>query len=272
MALSLQNIEEVFAVSCPAQGREWFAAQRQRVTQAGADLSPLDIALAMARRTLGTAALPSAELAHWNLAEAGRVLLLDAAQKASGLTLVPRAYAQGDEYEREAILKGLIVLDPMGEHCALAVDACRTNVLTMLSAIALDNPYPGRYFGEHEFNQMVLKCLFLGFDVSAVTDLPARLNSSMSRMCYDYLRERMAAGRDFPASIWLTIRVHDIEESQQVFTRYLDSDSERHRYYVTRAIVEQATSSEPSAQGAELLALAQSKARDESVKSLFVGN
>lgn len=240
MKLTVQDLENALTKYASAEAKTWFYEKRGFASGSEEDLMQMDIAMAMARRKMGSEALPDETLQHWNMADVGRVLMLLDAVKTHGKQMVQRYYSQGDEYEREAILKGLMVLDPEGELVSLAVDACRTNVLTMLSSIAMDNHYPSKFFGQHEFNQMVLKCLFLGFDVSSVAELDKCRNPSMSRMCFDYQRERMAAGRDFPVSIWLTIGILDIPESKSVFLQYLESENPRHRYYASRSIIEQA--------------------------------
>ena len=54
-------------------------------------------------------------------------------------------------------------------------------------------------------------------------------------MCYDYLRERVAAGRDFPPSIWLAIRAPDVDAAE-VFQRHLEHEDEAQRYYLACSI------------------------------------
>ena len=244
--MSLQLSKEVLDAQwrdASDDAKAWLSRQ----LMACDDVDALTIALAMARRKVGTGAVREAEakpwLTQWTLADVARVKLLLTAQDAEIIDaqkLVVTAYKQGDEYEKEAILKGLCLLDPNGSLVELAVDACRTNVLTMLSAIALENPYASAFFPEHPFNQMVLKCLFLGFDISRVWQLDTRTNPSMSRMCYDYLRERVAAGRDFPASIWLAIRLQDLPGAEETFLQYVGHSDERQRFYITRSITRDA--------------------------------
>lgn len=214
-------------------GWTWFSQQIELIKSSD-EPSRLDIALAMARRKLGDSLLDPdlAVLPGWRQCDAGRVLLLLEALRnpkliaaLDGEKLVWRAYKLGDEYEKEAILKGLSLLDPAGELSQLAVDACRTNILPMLAAVALFNAYPATFFAEHEFNQMVLKSLFLGLDIVHVGDLSRRANPALSRMCFDYLRERLAANRDLPASIWLAIRPSDIEASLEYLEQCLAMDN-----------------------------------------------
>jgi hypothetical protein len=84
-----------------------------------------------------------------------------------------------------------------------AVEACRTNAQVIFEAIACDNPYPFRYFPELNFNQMVLKALFIGSPLARVIGLEERITSELIRMAEDYASERRAAGRPVPEDITL---------------------------------------------------------------------
>lgn len=216
--ISETQLQSEFKKSCSESAWIWFSLQLNTARNHSDDLAALDIALAMARRKLGDDVLDVTHSiwSNWRLCDAGRVLLVaELCRQQQNLIENPvqRAYRLGDEYEKEAILKGLCLLDPDGALCPLAVDACRTNIVPMLAAIAMSNPYPATFFPEHEFNQMVLKSLFLGLDISRIFNLSGRINPSLSRMCFDYLRERLAASRDLPPSIWLAIRASDVDNS-----------------------------------------------------------
>jgi hypothetical protein len=123
----------------------------------------------------------------------------------SGNRRLLEAYKVGDEKERCAILKGLLLLDPEAKLQATAVDAGRTNSLEVFSALAVGNPYPYLYYSEAEFNQLVLKALFLELDLKHVFGLSKRLNQPLVQMCTDFAEERRAAGRSVPESIKLVL-------------------------------------------------------------------
>jgi hypothetical protein len=78
------------------------------------------------------------------------------------------------------------------------VEAVRANVLSELEAIACENPFPGRYFPEGAFNQLVLKCLFNGIAVRRIAGLAERRSPELKRMVAAYASERRAAGRVVP--------------------------------------------------------------------------
>ncbi len=219
--------------ACSSSQWVWFSDKLTSIHSSDDLLQALQIALAMAKRKVGHAPLcVSNELladhssaAHWQTDEAARVLLILSVMTSPEIKehqllakeLVTRLYQQGDEYEKEAILKGLLLLDSEGELVELAQDSCRTNIITLFTSISQKNPYPAQYFSEGIFNQMVLKSLFLDINIEAIIGLQERINEPMSSMCFDYARERIAASRRVPASIWLTINLALVPQAIKLF-------------------------------------------------------
>jgi hypothetical protein len=62
---------------------------------------------------------------------------------------------RGDARERSAILRVFAGLPDPARFTDIAADACRTNVASVLEAIACDNDYPMRWFADDLFDQMV---------------------------------------------------------------------------------------------------------------------
>jgi len=87
----------------------------------------------------------------------------------------------------------------------LAIDACRTNVLDVFEGIACDNAYPAAHFPEANFNQMVLKAIFMEVSVTRVAGLAQRATAELSRMAADFGDERRAAGRSVPDDVDLIV-------------------------------------------------------------------
>ena len=103
--------------------------------------------------------------------------------------------------ERESLLRGLSLLPYPRRFRGLAVAACRTNAVSEFEAIACDNPFPGDYFSEAAFNQMVLKAVFLDLSVARIVGLGRRAGTELRRMALAYAAERRAAGRKVPANV-----------------------------------------------------------------------
>jgi hypothetical protein len=112
-------------------------------------------------------------------------------------------FAHGDNDERRAILRALPRLRDPARFLTLAVEACRTSVVPVFEAIACDNPFPTTHFPDANFNQMVLKAVFVGVPLARVVGLQTRLSPDLSRMARDYAAERRAAGRAIPDDLAL---------------------------------------------------------------------
>ena len=218
----------------------WLNEKIAAIKKSEQPIDVLQIALAMAKRKVGDEAIKTpSEFTHWRSHEAARVLLLLAAistQVQPAKELLANTYVQGDEFEKEAILKALSLLDPTGDLVALAEDSCRTNIITLFTSISQKNPYPAQYFSEGIFNQMILKSLFLDINIEAIMGLRKRVNHSMSRMCFDYVRERLAASRSVPASIWLTIDLTLQPEAIATFKQFIWDENDQHRFYIAQSL------------------------------------
>lgn len=137
-------------------------------------------------------------------------------------TTLKHYYQAGDSSEKAALLKGLRLLDPEGEAVNLAVNAARCNSVDEFSALALFNDYPAEHFAELNFNQLVLKTLFIGLDISQINKLSSRLNAKLSNMCLSYAIEQALAERIPPASLWLAVNFDQLDdENQQEYAQYV---------------------------------------------------
>jgi hypothetical protein len=228
--------------------RDWFdkalAACAERPLQAsmvlgyysGASrrMGKLALRLAESERSGLERLWPGLPMDHWGLDEAARAALLLAVADSPAdefRVLALQAYELGDSREQESWLRALWLL-PRGERFTNEViDACRTNIKPLFEAIACENPYPSRYFPQLNFNQMVLKTLFMGVELSRIIGFEQRLNRELSEMANDYVSEREAAGRGVPADIWLVIASHAGAEALTRLYRYSHDPDPRHRYH-----------------------------------------
>jgi hypothetical protein len=136
-----------------------------------------------------------------DLADTARVLLLHAAH--ADLATVQRLYSGGSAAERRAVLLALPHLDQLRDGSALALveDALRANDTRLVAAAV--GPYAAAHLPPHAWRHAVLKCLFTGVPVTAVTSLAdrSRGDTELARMLTDYAAERTAAGRPVPADL-----------------------------------------------------------------------
>jgi hypothetical protein len=154
-------------------------------------------------RRVGKTSVEVAERGRWGVDELARAWIL--------LRAYPRVtpeelWAHGDNRERQAVLKALPLLPEPERFEALAVEACRSNVLTVFEAIACENPYPRRHFVELPWNQMVLKAAFNGVALARIVGLDERRNPELARMAADFAAERRAAGRPVPDDLALVMK------------------------------------------------------------------
>ncbi|XYH99679.1 EboA domain-containing protein [Sorangium sp. So ce1128] len=154
----------------------------------------------------------------WRLDELGRVTMITlVSRRLPGPELeqlLGVCYQQGDGRERQALLRALPLLNEAERFVSLAVDACRTNEVPVFEAIACENPYPAAYFPDLNFNQMVLKAMFMGVALARIVGLARRRSGELARMAEDFASERRAAGRSVPADIGLLSLAHEHEHER----------------------------------------------------------
>ena len=143
------------------------------------------------------------------LDELGRACLLlratDCLPQKQQIPFIGDIYQHGDCEEQKALLRILAFLPQPSSHLALAVEACRSNVKPIFEAIACTNTYPFHYFPDANFNQMILKALFIESSLHSIVGLSQRLNPQLRQMARDFASERRVAGRPVPEDIALIL-------------------------------------------------------------------
>jgi hypothetical protein len=114
---------------------------------------------------------------------------------------VRQLYLRGDYHEQRAVLRSLTFLPQPARFLEMAIDACRTNVLDVFEGMACENAYPAAHFPEANFNQMVLKAIFMEVKVERIAGLKDRATADLQRMAVDFGAERRAAGRSVPDAV-----------------------------------------------------------------------
>ncbi|MGK4007281.1 EboA domain-containing protein [Sorangium sp. So ce1036] len=156
----------------------------------------------------------------WSLDELGRMTMITLVSRrlpAPELELLlETCYQQGDSRERQAVLRALPFVPGAERFVALAIEACRTNELPIFEAIACENPYPAACFPDLNFNQMVLKAMFMGVALARIVGLERRRSSELARIAEDFASERRAAGRSVPGDIGLLSLEHEHERATRI--------------------------------------------------------
>jgi hypothetical protein len=164
---------------------------------------------------------PGLSCERWTLDDVVRATLLLEAARVEGnevaddhawIGIASACYENGDAREQQSWLKAISLLPLAERFVAFGIDACRSHIQPTFEAISCDNPYPSAHFPVLNFNQLVLKALFIGVPLARIVGLRRRLNPDLSRMARDYAAERRAAGRSVPADLSLALHDARIEE------------------------------------------------------------
>lgn len=182
-------------------------AEREVVAPEGLGLRAL---FASVPRRLGQAAsqqvAPPAELAaarpHWTLTDYARSWLvlrvlshLPVARQPAWLL---HLFEAGELGEQVSLLRVLALLPGSGRFVETGVQACRTNTSEVFEAIVCENAFLAEHFAPLNFNQAVMKAIFMGVALRRIERLESRITPELSRMAAGYASERRAAGRIVP--------------------------------------------------------------------------
>ncbi|HBE68743.1 MAG TPA: hypothetical protein DDW52_11410 [Planctomycetaceae bacterium] len=115
--------------------------------------------------------------------------------------LLAKLYQTADVQEQQAIILVLPLLNSGERFIHVATEAARTNIVPVFSSLALNNPFPQEHFTENQWNQMVLKAIFVGCDITRIAGLAERHNPALSETIFQYVSERNSASRSVPRSV-----------------------------------------------------------------------
>ncbi|MEG6507782.1 EboA domain-containing protein [Methyloligella sp. 2.7D] len=216
----------------------WLDSQLAKVADAP-DSSALAVGIGLAPRKLGKAdlALSQAELQEaenirpdldptgWSIDQTARMLFVlasfDGDDEAFAARL-GRLVAQGEVSEHIALLRGLPLYPAPAKLVPIAAEGIRTNILPVFEAVAHVSPFPREAFSEAQWNQMVLKALFIGSCLSPIQGLDERRNAELAEVLIDYVHERWAAGRPVSTELWRCVgpftRKRDVGDLVKVLT------------------------------------------------------
>jgi hypothetical protein len=216
------------------EGLEWL---REASAAVAADPTAIRSRFPMVGRKVGREPLdPHADPADvhaWTIDDAARTMLLVAAGEAAEAE-IPELYRYGDAAERRGILRALPYLNLGDRAVGLIDDAIRTND-TRLIAAAL-GPYATEHLPDHLYDQSVLKCVFVGVPITGLDGIPERVTPDGARMLGAFVHERVAAGRDVPAEVWIVIDRYPPAEEIAAIQGELESEFEDRRAAAQRAL------------------------------------
>lgn len=121
-------------------------------------------------------------------------------------------YSRGDSSERRGVLRGLgsmavdepdLPVPVITAGLRLTAEALRTNETGLVAAAV--GPFAAAFLDQHNWRHAVLKLIFMGVSIAAVTDLDERADDELARMAADFAAERQAAGRPVPDDVGLLL-------------------------------------------------------------------
>jgi hypothetical protein len=208
------NYQQIYALLVPRltpDALQWLTQTLQHCQEEYSDRFFLT-AFSLLPRQLGPEIMPSRmdDLPdwlpqHWSLETLGRSLLLLSQTPDRLESLFAKLYSTGGMNEQVALLQALPFLSECERYLYWAQEGFRSHITAVFNAIALNNPYPTRYFDSKLWNQLILKAIFIGSPLHLIQGLDDRANANLGRMAIDYVHERWAAGRDVTPEIWRLI-------------------------------------------------------------------
>jgi hypothetical protein len=142
------------------------------------------------------------------------------------LKSIESLFDSADLGEQVVIYSALALLEYPEKLIPRCLEGIRSNMGEVFEAVANENPFPASYLSEEAFNQMVLKCLFVGKPLYKVENLHHRVNRNLSRMAFDYAHERWAAGRELNPEIWQLVEGFLEPENMKDMVRLSRSENE----------------------------------------------
>ncbi|HEV7350464.1 EboA domain-containing protein [Telluribacter sp.] len=149
--------------------------------------------------------LPGFSIEGWNVVRLSRVWLLtclDVAEREAYILPIETLFDTAEMNELVALYSALPLLEYPEQWLFRATDAVRSNMGVVLDSIALNNPYPARFFTESAWNQLVLKVIFNDKPIHQIVGLDERTNEPLARTLSDFAHERWAAGRKVAPQVW----------------------------------------------------------------------
>jgi hypothetical protein len=215
--LTIDFLQEILQNRTEKTSLDWLAQQAQKIQSLGSSTSfflafsqasryfkktPLNLSLE--QKQAASALIPGFDPSHWDLLQTARTSLLlhFPQEKTSWFKAINQLFETADMHEHQALFAALPLLPFQEDLIPRAIDGLRTNISSVFDSIALNNPFPAQYFPEANWNQMVLKAVFMQRPLFRIDRFEERRNLSLATIASDFAHERWAAGRPVMAEIW----------------------------------------------------------------------
>lgn len=198
-----------------------FGLTPRKVGKADLALTAQDLAAAEQVR-------PGWDPRGWSVDQAVRslfVLSLPEQQPEALVGTLDQLFGTGEVGELVALYQTLPLLPYPSHHILRAAEGIRTNIKAVFCAVAHRNPFPAEQFSEDQWNQMVLKCQFIGVPLAPIVGLDRRANAPLASMVMDFIEERQAAKRTVTPDIWRCVGRHADSRILNELKRMIGSES-----------------------------------------------
>ncbi len=210
-------LDQWLAARLTAEQADWLQGRCQAVGQgdkkslflafglASRKVTKSDLNLSNEERAAAAQVRPGWNPVSWTVDQTARVRLLlsfPATEATAFVGVLDQLFAAGEMHELIALYQSLPLYPHQPAHALRCAEGIRTNIKSVFLAIAHNNPFPSEQLTDDQWNQLVLKCLFVGVPLDAVVGLDARANPPLARMLTDFAHERWAAKRPVSPELW----------------------------------------------------------------------
>ena len=164
-----------------------------------------DLALTDAELSQAEAARPGWNPRGWSLDQLARtflVLSFPSDDAALYVQTLDQLFQAGEVGELVALYQALPLLPHPASHVLRTAEGIRSNIKSVFCAIAHQNPYSAEQLNEEQWNQLVLKCLFIEVPLDQLIGVDRRANAKLMTTLIDFAHERRAAHRPIPPDLW----------------------------------------------------------------------
>lgn len=199
---------------------------------------------------------------QWSVDQVGRALILlslPADDPEQYVNTLDQVYTTADVGESVVLYQSLPLLPHASYLVNRAAEGLRSNITSVFNAVAQRNPFPAENFEDSQWNQMVLKAIFVESQLHPIQGLDERANQELAQMLRDYAHERWAASRSVTPELWRPVGPFATGEMVEDLKRVLEDKDPVNQEAAALALAQS-----PDPQAAKVLAQApELKARIE---------
>lgn len=229
-----------------------WLTERCRAVESG-DKKSLFLSFGMAARKVGKddLALTDEELESaaktrpgwdphgWTVDQAARMLLVlsfPANDAAAFVATLDPLFAAGEVHELIALYQGLPLFPHQSAFQLRCAEGQRSNIPAVFCAIAHRNPFPSEQLNDDQWNQLVLKSLFIGVPLDPIVGLDRRANAKLAAILVDFAHERWAAKRPVSPELWRCVGPFANQAGLDALTRVVSTGSDIERQAAVLAL------------------------------------